>query len=57
MAIRDLIWLLSQPLFWAILGAVLGPYLFYRGFRVLQLKREIMNVPRSTIRGAALGAV
>jgi hypothetical protein len=57
MAIRDLIWLLSQPLFWAILGVGFGPYLFYRGFRVLQLKRAIMNVPRSTVRGAALGAV
>jgi len=57
MAIRDFIWLLSQPLFWAVLGVVFGPYLFYRGFRVLQLKRAIMNVPRSTIRGAALGPV
>ena len=57
MAIRDLIWLLSQPLFWAVLGIVFGPYLFYRGFRVLQLKRAIMNVPRSTVRGAALGPV
>jgi len=57
MAIRDLIWLLSQPLFWAVLGVVFGPYLFFRGFRVLQLKRAIMNVPRSTVRGAALGPV
>jgi hypothetical protein len=57
MIIRDLIWLLSQPLFWAILGIVFGTYLFYRGFRVLQLKRAIMNVPRSTIRSAALGPV
>jgi hypothetical protein len=57
MAIRGLIWLLSQPMFWAILGVVFGPYLFYRGFRVLQLKRVIMNVPRSTIRGAAMGPV
>lgn len=57
MAIHALIRLLSQPLFWAILGVVFGPYLFYRGFRVLQLKRVIMNVPRSTIRGAALGPV
>ncbi len=57
MAIRDLIWLLSQPLFWAVLGVVFGPYLFYRGFRVLQLKRAIMNVPRSTVRAAAMGPV
>jgi hypothetical protein len=57
MLIRDLIWLLSQPMFWAILGVVFGPYLFFRGFRVLQLKRAIMNVPRSTVRAAAMGQV
>jgi len=44
---RDLIWLLSQPLFWAVLGVVGAPYLFYYGFHLLQLKRRIMNVPRS----------
>jgi hypothetical protein len=54
---RDLIWLLSQPLFWAALGIVGGPYLFYRGFGLLQLKRGIMNIPRSSIRSAALGPV
>ena len=57
MVIRSLIWLLSQPMFWAMLGVVFGPYLFYRGFRVLQLKRAIMNVPRSTVRAAAMGPV
>jgi len=55
--IRILIWLLSQPLFWAILGVTFGPYFFWRGFRVLQQKRLIMDVPRSTIRAAALGRV
>ena len=54
---RFLVWLLSQPLFWAVAGATLGPYLFFRGFRLLQLKRRIMNVPRSSIRSAALGPV
>jgi hypothetical protein len=54
---RLLFWLLSQPLFWALLGIGLGPYLFFRGFRLLQLKRRIMGVPRSTIRAAALGPV
>ncbi len=54
---RVITWILVQPLFWAISGVTLGPYLFYRGFRVLQLKREIMNIPRSTIRSAALGKV
>ena len=52
-----LAWLLSQPLFWAAMGVVAGPYLFVLGFRTLQLKRRIMNVPSSTIRGAALGLV
>src|SRR6266571_1514333 len=55
--IRELIWLLSQPLFWAALGIVVGPFLFFRGFRLLQHKRLIMDIPRSTIRGAALGPV
>ena len=44
-----LIWILSQPLFWAVVGILVGPYMFYRGFRLLQLKRRISNVPRSTI--------
>lgn len=51
------IWLVSQPLFWATLGIALGPYLFFRGFHLLQLKRRIMGVPRSSIRSAALGPV
>jgi hypothetical protein len=52
-----LIWILSQPLFWAVTGILVGPYMFYRGFRLLQLKRRISNVPRSTIRAAAVGPV
>ena len=55
--IRILIWVLSQPLLWAVLGVTLGPYWFWRGFRVLQHKRLIMDTPRSTVRGAALGRV
>jgi len=55
--IRELIWLLSQPLFWAALGILVGPSLFFRGFRLLQRKRLIMDIPGSTIRGAALGPV
>jgi hypothetical protein len=55
--IRLLIWLLSQPLLWAGLGVILGPYFFWRGFRLLQRKRLIMDTPRSTIRAAALGCV
>lgn len=52
-----LIWLLSQPLFWAVLGVVLGPFFFLRGFRVFQRTRLIMDTPRSTVRAAALGPV
>jgi hypothetical protein len=32
-------------------------YFFWRGFRVLQRKRLVMDTPRSTIRAAALGSV
>jgi hypothetical protein len=55
--IRILIWLLGQPLLWAAVCVVLGPYCFWRGFRLLQRKRLIMDTPRSTIRSAALGCV
>ena len=55
--LRQFIWLLSQPRFWAVLGVVLGPYLFYRGFRLFQRKRLILDIPRSSIRAAAIGAV
>ena len=55
--IRLLIWLLSQPLFWAGLGVTLGPYFFWRGFRVFQRKRLIIDTPHSTVRAAALGCV
>ncbi len=34
-----------------------GPYFFWRGFRLLQRKRLIMDVPVSAIRSAALGHV
>lgn len=46
-----------QPLFWAVAGVILGPYLFYRGFLMLQLKRRVINAPRSAIRSAAIGLV
>jgi hypothetical protein len=55
--IRILIWVLSQPLFWAGLGVTVGPYLFWRGFRLLHRKHLIVDTPRSTIRAAALGQV
>jgi hypothetical protein len=55
--LRPFLGLLSQPLFWAALGVVVGPYLFYRGFRLFQRKRFILDIPRSTIRAAAIGPV
>jgi hypothetical protein len=55
--LRQFIWLLSQPLFWAALGVVVGPYLFYLGFRLFQRKRLILDIPRSSVRAAAIGAV
>jgi hypothetical protein len=42
---------------WAMLGACAGLYLFYRGFRLLQRKRLILNTPTSKIRSASLGLV
>lgn len=47
----------SFPWFWLALGAAVGVYLFYRGFRLLQRKRLIMNTPLSKIRSAAMGLV
>ncbi|HKN34821.1 MAG TPA: GIDE domain-containing protein [Terriglobales bacterium] len=41
----------------AVLGACLGLFLFYRGFRLLQRKRLILNTPTSKIRSASLGLV
>ncbi len=55
--LRPFLWMLSQPLFWAALGVVVGPYLFYRGFRLFQRKRLILDIPRSSVRAAAIGAV
>lgn len=55
--IQPIAWLLSRPLFWALTGVIFGPVLFLRGFGLLQRKRLILDVPRSSIRGAALGSV
>jgi hypothetical protein len=55
--IRLIAWLLSQRLFWAALAVVVGPAVFVRGFRLLERKRLIMDIPRSTIRSAALGPI
>ena len=41
----------------AAAGAAAGMYLFYRGFRLLQRKRLILNTPASKIRSASMGLV
>jgi len=41
----------------AFVSAFAGVYLFYRGFRLLQRKRLILNTPASKIRSAAMGLV
>jgi len=46
-------WLVSM----AVLGAVGGVVLFFRGFRMLQYKRLILNTPFSKIRSASMGLV
>lgn len=42
---------------WSMIGAVVGVYLFYRGFRMLQRKRLIQDTPSSKIRSASMGLV
>src|SRR5690242_21889012 len=55
---RDqLLRLLNDPVVWGPVGAMLGVYLFFRGFSLLKRKRLVMNTPRSTVRAAALGPV
>lgn len=49
--------LLADPMMWAMIGFAAGIYFFFRGFAPLQRKRFIQDIPRSTIRGAALGLV
>jgi len=49
----DSMWL---PLL-ALLGVLTGIFLFFRGFRMLQYKRLILNTPFSKIRSASMGLV
>jgi len=42
---------------WAAIGAVAGVVIFYRGFRMLQFKRLVLNTPSSKIRSASMGLV
>lgn len=47
----------SRLLIWPVIGAIAGVYFFYRGFRLLQRKRLILNTPASKIRSASMGLV
>lgn len=47
----------DDGILYAVIGAVAGVYLFYRGFRLLQRKRLILNTPASKIRSASMGLV
>src|SRR6266496_5689250 len=42
---------------WLVIGAAAGTYWFYKGFRLLQRKRLILNTPASKIRSASMGLV
>lgn len=47
----------TNTLFFSAVGVVIGLYLFFRGFKLLQRKRLIQNTPTSKIRSASLGLV
>ena len=49
----------SDPRFliWPVIGIAAGIYGFFRGFRILQRKRLILNTPASKIRSASMGLV
>jgi len=57
MSFPVLLRLVADPIIWSMIGFGAGIYFFFRGFAPLQRKRFIENIPRSTIRGAALGLV
>jgi E3 Ubiquitin ligase len=42
---------------YAAIGVVVGIFLFYRGFRMLEFKRLVLNTPFSKIRSASMGLV
>src|SRR5258708_34929211 len=47
----------ERLLIWPVIGVMAGAYWFYKGFRLLQRKRLILNTPASEIRSAAMGLV
>jgi hypothetical protein len=44
-------------LIWCLFGICGGLYLFWRGFRILQRKRLILDTPTAKVRSAAIGLV
>ena len=42
---------------WLVVGVVTGVVIFFRGFRMLQFKRLVLNTPFSKIRSASMGLV
>jgi len=47
----------SSGSLWPLAGVCAGTYVFYRGFRLFQRKRLIMDTPSSKIRSASIGLV
>src|SRR5262245_24531949 len=42
---------------WATAGLATGPWLYYRGFRTLRMRRLVANTPTARIRSMAMGLV
>ena len=47
----------GRIIMWTVIGMLLGTYWFYKGFRLLQRKRLILDTPASKIRSASMGLV
>ena len=47
----------GRPIFWCILGAGVGIYLFVRGFALLKKRHLVLDTPASKIRSAPMGMV
>jgi E3 Ubiquitin ligase len=48
---------LAKLQLWAGVGALVGLFLFWRGFSMLRCKRIILNTPSSKVRSASMGLV
>jgi hypothetical protein len=47
----------GRPIAWCVVGICVGIYLFIQGFRLLQRRHLILNIPASKIRSASMGMV